>query len=89
MNQLDDNATEQKAPDAEELQLLDAYSLASNFFLFLLIIFLTLTNPVNVVSNPVFILLVVVATCSAVMFLSFSVLMFKPKSEVVPIIKTG
>ncbi len=68
MKQVKDNAPKGNSPDAEELQLLDAYSLAANFFLFLLIIFLTLTKPGNVASKPVFILLVVLATCSAVMF---------------------
>lgn len=79
MNQVSNNEANARASDTEELQLLDAYSLATNFFLFLLIIVLTLTKPDKAVSTPIFILLVALATYSAAMFCAFTVLMFKPK----------
>jgi len=63
----------------EELQLLDVYSLAINFFLFLLLILFTLTNPNREVSKFAFILLALLSVFSLIMFLYFTVLMFVPK----------
>jgi hypothetical protein len=62
----------------KELALLDAFSLAANFFMFLLIIVLTLTSPYITINPAIKVVLIVLAVYSACSFIVFSVLMFAP-----------
>lgn len=76
MNRVTDNKVEPKTTNEEDLLLIDAYSLAANFFLFALVLVITLANPFLArIYVPG---LVVLGTISAIGFFVFTVLMFNP-----------
>lgn len=76
MNQVNGNEVNQKDIGEQDLLLIDAYSLAANFFLFALVLVMTLANPsLAKIYIPG---LVILGAISAIGFFVFTVLMFKP-----------
>ena len=76
MNQVNGNEVNQKDVGKQDLLLIDAYSLAANFFLFTLVLVITLGDPsLARIYIPV---LVFLGASSAIWFFVFTVLMFSP-----------
>jgi len=76
MDQVYSNEVNQEDIGGQDLLLIDAYSLAANFFLFALVLAMTLTNPS--LAKMYIPGLVILGALSSIGFLVFTVLMFKP-----------
>ena len=76
VNQVNGNEVNQKDAGEQDLLLIDAYSLAANFFLFALVLVMTLANPS--LAKTYIPGLVILGAISAIGFFVFTVLMFKP-----------